>query len=82
MKCPKILTLTLTLTALLFTLLCSSCKAKSDCPTFEEPSSKEETKDGTKYKLILLKDGKKVGVNSKKRNKKAKQKLFKKKVLD
>ena len=73
---------TLILTTLLLALLYSSCKTKSDCPAFEEPSSKEEAKDGTKYKLILLKDGKKVGANSKKRNKKAKQKLFKKKVLD
>ena len=73
---------TLILATLLFSLLCSSCKTKSDCPTFDEPSSKEEAKDGTKYKLILLKDGKKVGTNKKKRNKKAKQKLFKKKVLD
>ncbi len=73
---------TLILTTLLFSLLGSSCKTKSDCPTFDEPSSKKEEKEGTKYKLILLKDGKKVGANSKKRNKKAKQKLFKKKVLD
>jgi len=41
-----------------------------------------EAKDGTKYKLILLKDGKKVGMGSKKRNKNAKQKLFKKNVLN
>lgn len=59
-----------------------SCKTKSECPAYNEPSSKTEGKDGNKYKLILLKDGKKVGVNSKKRNKKAKQKLFKKKVLN
>ena len=73
---------TLILTSLFFTVLFSSCKTKSDCPAFEEPSGKKETKDETKYKLILLKDGKKVGINDKKRNKKAKQKLFKKKVLD
>ena len=59
-----------------------SCKTKSECPAYDEPSSKTEGKNGTKYKLILLKDGKKVGVTSKKRNKKAKQKLFKKKVLN
>ena len=59
-----------------------SCKTKSECPAYDEPSSKTEEKNGTKYKLILLKDGKKVGVTSKKRNKKAKQKLFKKKVLN
>lgn len=75
-------TKTLIITAVFFTILFSSCKTKSDCPAFEEPASKKEEEEGTKYKLILLKDGKKVGVNTKKRNKKAKQKLFKKKVLD
>ena len=78
MKQSKILILT---TLLLFLFICA-CKTKSECPAYNEPSSKTEGKDGTKYKLILLKDGKKVGVNSKKRNKKAKQKLFKKKVLN
>ena len=78
MKVTKILILT----SLFFAVLFSSCKTKSDCPAFEEPSGKKETKDETKYKLILLKDGKKVGINDKKRNKNAKQKLFKKKVLD
>jgi len=73
---------TLILTTIIFTALFCACKTKSECPALDEPSSKKEDKDGTKYKLILLKDGKKVKVNSKKRNKKAKQKLFKKKVLD
>ena len=76
------ITKTLILTSLFFTILFSSCKTKSDCPTFEESSGKKETEGGTKYKLILLKDGKKLGASGKKRNKKAKQKLFKKKVLD
>ena len=76
MKQSKILILT----SIIF-ILCS-CKTKSECPAYNEPSSKTEGKDGNKYKLILLKDGKKVGVNSKKRNKKAKQKLFKKKGLN
>lgn len=71
----------LILTSIIFFLLFSSCKTKSECPAFDAPSSKKDQKNGTKYKLILLKDGKKVGANSKKRNKKAKQKLFKKKVL-
>jgi hypothetical protein len=78
MKQSKILILT----SILFIFILCSCKTKSECPAYDEPSSKTEGKDGTKYKLILLKDGKKVGVNSKKRNKKAKQKLFKKKVLN
>tara|TARA_B100000809_G_C14805975_1_gene412050 strand:- start:407 stop:643 length:237 start_codon:yes stop_codon:yes gene_type:complete len=78
MKQSKILILT---TLLLFLFICA-CKTKSECPAFNEPSSKKQEKDGTKYKLILLKDGKKVRTGSKKRNKKPKQKLFKKKVLN
>jgi len=78
MKQSKILILT----SILFIFILCSCKTKSECPAYDEPSSKTEEKNGTKYKLILLKDGKKVGVTSKKRNKKAKQKLFKKKVLN
>tara|TARA_B100000902_G_scaffold137093_1_gene135311 strand:- start:7589 stop:7822 length:234 start_codon:yes stop_codon:yes gene_type:complete len=76
MKQLKILMLIPLLAAMFF-----SCKTKKECPTYEEPSSKKEQKEGTQYKLILLKDGKKVGTSVKKRNKKAKQKLFKKKVL-
>jgi len=78
MKQSKILILT----SIFFALILTSCKTKNECPAYDEPSSKTEGKNGTKYKLILLKDGKKVGANSKKRNKKAKQKLFKKKVLN
>ena len=78
MKQSKILILTTFL--LLFFIY--ACKTKSECPAFDQPSSKKQEKDGTKYKLILLKDGKKVRSGSKKRNKKPKQKLFKKKVLN
>ncbi len=76
MKQLKILILTSLLAVMFF-----SCKTKKECPAYEEPSSEKEQKEGTQYKLILLKDGKKVGTSVKKRNKKAKQKLFKKKVL-
>ena len=78
MKQSKILILT----SIILVLITGSCKTKSECPAYDAPSSKTEAKDGTKYKLILLKDGKKIGMESKKRNKKAKQKLFKKKVLN
>ncbi len=78
MKQSKILILTI---LFLFFFICA-CKTKSECPAFDEPSSKKQEKDGTKYKLILLKDGKKVRTGSKKRNKKPKQKLFKKKELN
>ena len=69
------------LTLLFLAFFAVSCKTKKECPSFEEPSSKKEEKSDTKYKLILLKDGQKVKVSDKKRNKKAKQKLFKKRVL-
>ena len=78
MKQSKILILT----SIILVLITGSCKTKSECPAYDTPSRKTEAKDGTKYKLILLKDGKKVGRGSKKRNKKVKQKLFKKKVLN
>jgi len=78
MKQSKTLILTI---VILFFFICG-CKTKSECPAFDQPSSKKQEKDGIKYKLILLKDGKKIGTESKKRNKKAKQKLFKKKVLN
>ena len=72
----------LILTNLIFFFFLCSCKTKNECPAYDEPTSKEQGKEGVKYKLILLKDGKKVGMGNKKRNKKAKQKLFKKKVLN
>ena len=72
----------LILTTLLLFFFIYACKTKSECPAFDEPSSKKQEKDETKYKLILLKDGKKVRTGSKKRNKKPKQKLFKKKELN
>jgi hypothetical protein len=78
MKQSKILILTI----LIFFFFLCSCKTKNECPAYDEPTSKQQGKDGTNYKLILLKDGKKIGMGSKKRNKKAKQKLFKKKVLN
>ena len=78
MKQSKILILT---TLLSFFFICA-CKTKNECPAFDEPSSKKQEKDGTKYKIIILKDGKKVRTGSKKRNKKPKQKLFKKKELN
>jgi len=71
---------TLLLTAIIITVAVSSCKTKSECPSYNEPSTKKEETTGTKYKLILLKDGKRVRTVSKKKYKKTTQKLFKKKV--
>ena len=62
-------------------LVVASCKTKSECPSYDDPSTKKEEKKGSKYKLILLKDGKRIGPDSKRKYKKAKQKLFKKKVV-
>ena len=73
---------TLILTSIVCFFFLCSCKTKKECPAYDEPTSKQQGEEGVKYKLILLKDGKKVGRGSKKRNKKAKQKLFKKKVLN
>ncbi len=70
----------LLLIVIIITTVGISCKTKNECPSYSEPSTKTEEKIGSKYKLILLKDGKRVGSSSKKKHKKTKQKLFKKKV--
>ena len=66
---------------LLFTISITSCRSKKEasCPSFdiETPEDKKEKK-GSKYRIIILKDGKKI--NGKKRRKKPKNKLFKKKM--
>ncbi len=72
---------TLLLTASIIILVATSCKTKSECPSYDEPSTKKEEEKGSKYKLILLKDGKRIGPGSKRKHKKAKHKLFKKKVV-
>lgn len=64
----------------IFLVLFFACKTKNNCPSFDNPSKPQEQKEGSKYKLILLKDGKKV-FGGGKRNKKADQNLFKKGVL-
>ena len=72
---------TLLLTVSIIILVVASCKTKRECPSYDNPSTKKEEKKGSKYKLILLKDGKRIGPGSKKKHKKAKHKLFKKKVV-
>ena len=66
---------------LLFTILITSCRGKKEasCPSFD-PVTTENKKDkkGAKYKVVILKDGKKI--NGKKRRRKSKNKLFKKKM--
>jgi hypothetical protein len=66
---------------LLFTILITSCRGKKEvsCPSFD-PAVKENKKEkkGSKYKVVILKDGKKI--TGKKRRRKSKNRLFKKKT--
>lgn len=54
---------------LLFTILITSCRGKKEvsCPSFD-PVVKENKKDkkGSKYKVVILKDGKKISGKKKK----------------
>ena len=65
---------------LLFTILITSCRGKKEvsCPSFD-PAVKENKKDkkGSKYKVVILKDRKKI--SGKKKRRKSKNRLFKKK---
>ena len=66
---------------LLFTILITSCRSKKEasCPSFDvETEEEKKEKKRSKYKIVILKDGKIM--NSKKRRKKSENKLFKKKM--
>ena len=66
---------------LLFTILMTSCRSKkqASCPSFDvEKKEDKKEKKGSKYKIIILKDGKKI--NGKKSRRKSKNRLFKKKM--
>ena len=66
---------------LLFTIIITSCRSKKkvSCPSYdiEKPSVKSEKK-GSKYKVVILKDGKRI--NKKNKRRKSKNRLFKKKM--
>ena len=65
----------------LFTISITSCRSKKEvsCPSFDvETIEEKKEKKRSKYRIIILKDGKKI--NGKKRRKKTKNKLFKKKI--
>ena len=66
---------------LLFTILITSCRGKKEvsCPSFDQ-TTKENKKDkkGSKYKVVILKDGEQIG--GKKKRRKSKNRLFKKKM--
>ena len=66
---------------LLFTISITSCRSKKEvsCPSFDiETTEDKKEKKKSKYKIVILKDGKIM--NSKKRRKKSENKLFKKKM--
>lgn len=65
----------------LFTILITSCRSKKNvsCPTFDiEKPSEKLNKKGSKYEVVILKDGNRI--NKKKKRKKPKNRLFKKKI--
>ena len=66
---------------LLFTILITSCRSKKEvsCPSFDiETSENKQEKKGSIYRIVILKDGKRI--NGKKRRRKSKNRLFKKKM--
>ena len=72
-----------TFLVLLFTMMMISCKSKKEvaCPTFDidpEEVNNKENKKGSKYSVVILKDGKKIG--KKKKRRKTKNRLFKRKI--
>ena len=66
---------------LLFTILMTSCRSKKQvsCPSFDIETEEEKKENKrSKYRIVILKDGKKI--NGKKRKRKSKNRLFKKKM--
>ena len=66
---------------LLFTIFNSSCRSKKEvsCPSFDiEKLEEKKEKKKSKYRIVILKDGKTIFGQPKKR--KTKNKLFKKKM--
>ena len=72
---------------LLFTIIIPSCRSKKEaiCPSFDiekienEKIEKKERK-GSKYSIIILKDGKRINKSKGKRKRKSENRLFKKKM--
>ena len=72
---------------LLFTIITSSCRSKKEatCPSFdieETNNEKIENKDkkGSKYSIIILKDGERINKSKRKKKRKSENRLFKKKM--
>jgi len=74
----------LVLILLLFTIITPSCRSKKEatCPSFdiEKAESENIEKKGSKYSIIILKDGKRINKSKRKSKRKSENKLFKKKM--
>ena len=74
----------LVLILLLFTIIIPSCRSKKEatCPSFDIEKTENENieKKGSKYSIIILKDGKRINNSKRKRKRKSENKLFKKKM--
>ena len=74
----------LVLILLLFTIITPSCRSKKEakCPSFDiEKTENENTeKKGSKYSIIILKDGKRINKSKRKSKRKSENRLFKKKM--
>ena len=72
-----------TLFFILVVFFLSSCRSKKTfngveslkCTTFDETKKSKKVKKNSKYEIVVLKDGKRMG--SKKRKKRGKNRLFK-----
>tara|TARA_B100000073_G_C23431842_1_gene451600 strand:+ start:62 stop:292 length:231 start_codon:yes stop_codon:yes gene_type:complete len=76
MKIKNILNIIVIIIIIVFISSCRS-KKEADCPTFdiEEKIKKEEDKKRSKYKIVILKDGREVGKGAKKKKRK-KERMF------
>ena len=74
----------LVLILLFFTIITPSCRSKKEatCPSFDIEKTENENieKKGSKYSIIILKDGKRINNLKRKRKRKSENKLFKKKM--
>ena len=74
----------LVLILLLFTIITPSCRSKKEttCPSFDIEKTENEhiEKKGSKYSIIILKDGKRINKTKRKRKRKSENRLFKKKM--
>ena len=73
----------LVLILLLFTIITPSCRSKkATCPSFDIEKTENDhiEKKGSKYSIIILKDGKRINKSKRKRKENQKTGFFKKKM--